>query len=82
MKVTYKIYKVDSINVDSETHIGDYGYGSTTIHPTVLRSLYQPNFGDKDTFDTLVEAERYLENNLIEEYGDTYTILKEYNYEK
>ena len=80
MKITYKIYRVDTINVDVNTYIGDYGYGSTQIRPTVLRRLYQPNLGEEDTFDTLVEAERYLQENLITEYGDTYTILKEYEY--
>lgn len=81
MKKTYKIYKIDTINVDVEHYRGDYGYGSTQIPPTVLRGVYQDGWDKKDTFDSLEEAEIYLQNNLIKEYGDSYTILIEYSYD-
>lgn len=80
MKKQYKIYRVDTINVDPEVILGDYGYGSTTIRPTILRELYQEDFGSEDTFNSLEEAEYYIKENLIKEYGETYTILTEYSY--
>ena len=47
------------------------------IFPTVLREVYQESIFSEDTFDTLEEAEKYLEKNFIKEYGATYTILPE-----
>lgn len=82
MRKVYKIYEIDTIDVNAQVNIGDYGYGATTIYPTVLRELYQPGWEEEDTFDTLVEAEKYIEDNLIHQYdGTKYTILTEYYYE-
>ena len=82
MKVQYKIYTVGSINADPEEFIQNYGYGKDIKYPVVLRPLFLEGFEDEDTFDSLPEAETYLEKNLIEEYGNTYTIVKEYSYER
>lgn len=81
MRIVYKIYKIDTVDVGVEVHTEAYGYGHTRIAPTVLREVYQEDWQSKDTFDTEAEAEQYIQNNLIKEYGDTYTILKEYRYD-
>ena len=78
MRIKYKIYKVDTIDVDTEVHSNGYD-APTRIKPTVLRELRRVSWEDEDTFDSLSSAEEYLEKNLIKEYGDTYTIIKEYN---
>lgn len=81
MKIVYKIYEIDTINVEVEHYTGDYGYGSTQIPPTVLRTPYQEDWTAKDTFDTEEEAEQYIKKHLIKEYGETYTILKQYSFD-
>lgn len=80
MKIQYKIYEISTANVDPEQYQESYD-PLTVIFPTVLRKVYQRSIMSEDTFDSLLEAETYLENNLIKEYGDTYTIVKEYSYE-
>jgi len=80
MKKTYKIYNVDNLTIEPEVNLEKYGYGITEIYPTILRALYIDSYDVSDTFDTLKEAETYLENNLLSEYGNPYTILTEYNY--
>lgn len=78
MKIVYKIYKVDTINVDVEEHSNGY-YAPTLIRPTVLREVHQEGWSE-DTFNTEAEAEQYIEKNLVKEWGDTYTIVKQYSF--
>ncbi len=79
MKKVYKIYELSTVNVDPEQHQQDYS-PPKIIFPTVLRDIYQEDFGSQDTFNSLEEAEYYIKENLIKEYGDTYTILIQYSY--
>lgn len=78
MKIVFKIYKVDTINVDVEQHSQGY-YAPRLIKPTILREVFQEGWSE-DTFNTEVEAEKYIQENLIKEYGETYTILKQYSF--
>lgn len=81
MKIQYKIYVVGSINSDPEEFLHSYGYGKDVTYPVVLRPLFLESFEDKDTFDSLTAAEQYLDEKLLKEYGETYTIIKEYSYD-
>lgn len=81
MKTQYKIYVVGTINSDPEENLHNYGYGKDIKYPMVFRPLFLESYEDEDTFDSLEAAEHYLKEKLIKEYGETYTIVKEYSFE-
>ena len=81
MRIVYKIYKVDTINVDVEIHVEQYGYGHTEVYPTVLREIQEDGDYYNGEFGSETNAEKFLSENLLKEYGEKYVILKEYRYD-
>lgn len=80
MKIVYKIYEITIINV--EPTIIREQYGTRNIFPTILKEFYIENdYDEAGVFDTLEAAEEYMKTEVVKDYGDEYTILKEYRYE-
>lgn len=80
MKKKYRIYEMGTIPAYSNTYFDEFGSGTKSVCPTVLRKPYsddntKSNIMDRG-FDSLEEAEKFVEDNLPEYY--TWTIILEY----
>ena len=78
----YKILELTSTSLESVSVCEEYGYGQKTLYSYLYRAIddTKMDYDDRDLinkgFDTLEEAELFIENN-IEDY-DNWTVICEY----